>query len=88
MEEAVKEITTQEIIVSPEESVDEVEEEIKKVPSRLRQELHQLAAVWERVSVRPNVSESDVVDSGLAGMYGAKFHALAEEHEQARPNKG
>jgi uncharacterized protein YukE len=88
MERATKEITTEEIIVSPEQSVDEGKEEIRKVPSRLRQELHRLAAVWERVSVRSSVSGSDVVGSGLSRMYSAKFHALAEEHEQARPNKG
>jgi hypothetical protein len=89
MERATKEITTEEIIVSPEQSVDEGKEEIRKVPSRLRQELHRLAAVRERVSVRSSVSGSDVVvGSGLGWMYGAKFEALAEEHEQARPNKG
>jgi hypothetical protein len=46
MEKAPKEITTEEIIVSLQESVDEVREEIKKVPSRLRQALRRLAAVW------------------------------------------
>ncbi len=81
------EITTEEIIVSPQESVDEVREEIKKVPSRLRQTLRRLAAVWERLSVRSNVSGSDVAGSSLGGMYGAKFHALTEEHEQVRPDK-
>jgi DNA gyrase/topoisomerase IV subunit A len=90
MEKAAKEITTtEEIIVSPEESVDEVKEEIKKVPATLGQELHRLAAVWERVSDRSRVSRSDVVvGSGLGGMYGAKFQALAKEHEQVRPDKG
>jgi hypothetical protein len=73
MEKAAKQIPTEEIILSPEESVEEVKEEIKKVPSRLHQGLHRLAAVWERGSVRTNVSEESygVVDSGLAGMYGA-----------------
>jgi hypothetical protein len=92
MEKAAKQIpTTEEIILSPEESVEEVKEEIKKVPSRLHQGLHRLAAVWERDSVGANVSEESygVVDSGLAGMYGAKFQALAKEHKQeVRPNKG
>jgi hypothetical protein len=90
MEKAPKEITTtEEIIVSAEEGVDEVKEEIKKVPSRFRQELRRLAAVRERLSVRPSVSEWDaVVGWGLGGMYGAKFDALAKEHEQVRPDKG
>jgi hypothetical protein len=89
MEKAAKQIPTEEIILSPEESVDEVKEEIRKVPSRLRQGLHRLAAVWERDSVRPNVSESyGVVGSGLTGMYGAKFQGLAKEDEQGRPDKG
>jgi hypothetical protein len=79
--------TTEEIIVSPEESVDEVKEEIRKAPSRLRQELHRLAGVWKRVSVRSSVSGSDVVGSGLAGMYCAKLQALAKEHERVRPAK-
>ena len=75
MEKAAKQIATEEIILSPEEGMDEVKEEMKKVPSRLRQGLHRLAAVWERDSVRANVSEESyggVVDCGLAGMYGAK----------------
>jgi hypothetical protein len=73
--------TTPEIIT--EEIVAEAKEEAKEAPSRLRQELHRLAAVWERGSVRPRVSESEVVEgSGLGGMYGAKFQALAKEHEQ------
>jgi hypothetical protein len=89
MDKAAKEIYTEEIIVSPEESVYEVKEEIRKVPSKLRQGPHRLAAVWERISVRPIVSGSNVVvGSGLAGMYGAKFQALAEEHERVRPDKG
>ena len=90
MEKAAKQIpTTGEIIVSPEEGVDEVKEEIKKVPSKLGRGLHRLAAVGERVSVRSRGSGSDViVGSGLGGMYGAKFAALAKEHEQVRPDKG
>ena len=79
--------TTEEIIVSPEEGVDEVKEEIRKVPSRLRLGLHRLAVVWERVGARPSVSGSDVIGSGLGGMYGAKFQSLGEEHEQVRPDK-
>lgn len=89
MEKAANEITTaEEIIVFPEESVDEVKEEIKKVPSRLRQKMKPItAAVWE--CVHPSVSESDsVAGSGLAGMYGAKYQALAKEHEQVRLDKG
>ena len=92
MEKAAKQIpTTEEIILSPEESVEEVKEEIKEVPSRLRQGLRRLAAAWERDSVRANVSEESyggVVDCGLGGMYGAKFQALAKEHEQGHPDKG
>ena len=88
MEKAANEITTEEIIVSPQESVDEVKEEIKKVPSKLSQALHRLAALGERVSVRSSVSRSDVVGSGLGRMYGAKFQALAKEHEQVRQDKG
>jgi len=88
MEKAVKQISTEEIILSPEESVDEVKEEIKKVPSRLRQRLRWLAAVWERDGVRSNASESvGVVGSGLTGMYGAKFQGLATEDEQVRSDK-
>ena len=80
--------TSEEIIVSPQESADEVREEIRKVPpSRLRQALRRLAAVGERLSVQSSVSGSDVAGSGLAGMYGAKSHALTEEHEQVRPDK-
>ena len=88
MEKAAKETINEEIIVSPEEIVDEVKEEVKKAPSRLRKKLRQLAAVWERASVRSSASGSDVMGcSGLAGMYSAKFQALAKEHEQARPDK-
>lgn len=87
MEKAAKEITTEEIIASPEEIVDEVKEEVKKAPSRLRQKLRQLEAVWERASARSSAFESDVTGSGLAGMYGAKFQALAKEHEQVHPDK-
>jgi tyrosine-protein phosphatase YwqE len=57
---------TPEIIT--EEIVAEAKDEVKEAPSRIRKKLRQLAA-------------SDVVDSSLAGMYGAKFQALAKEHE-------
>jgi hypothetical protein len=88
MEKAAKETTTEEIIGYPEELVDEVKEEVKEVPSRLRRKLGRLAAVWERASIRSSASGSDVMGSGLAGIYGAKFQALAKEHEQVRPDKG
>jgi predicted esterase YcpF (UPF0227 family) len=66
----------------------EVKEEVIEAPSRLRQQLHRFAVVWERVSVRSSVSESyGVVGSGLGGMYGAKFRALAREHEQVKPRE-
>ena len=80
MEKAAKQIpTTEEIILSPEESVEEVKEEIKKVPSRLHQGLRRLAAAWERDSVRANVSESNVGSSDLGGIYNAKWQALDKE---------
>ena len=78
----IPEIISEEIVATTEEIVAEAKEEAKEAPSRLLQELHRLAAVWERVSVRPSVSESDVVGSGLGGMYGAKFQALAKEYEK------
>ena len=62
-----------------EEIVAEAMEEIIEAPSRLRQGLHRLAAVWERVSVRPSASGSDVIGSGLARMYNAKWQALDKE---------
>ena len=80
MEKAAKQIpTTEEIILSPEESVEEVKEEIKEVPSRLRQGLHRLAAAWQRDSVRTNISESTVGSYSLGGMYNAKWQALDKE---------
>jgi hypothetical protein len=89
MDEAAKEITTtEEIILSPEGSVDEVKEEIKRVPSGLHQALHQLAAAWGGLSDRPSASRSDVVvGASLVGMYGAKWQALDKEHEHGRPHK-
>jgi hypothetical protein len=92
MEKAAKgvspEIVTEEIVATTEEIVTEVKEEVIEAPSRLRQALHRLAALWERVSVRSSVSESDAAGFSLGGMYGAKFQALAKEHEQVRPDKG
>jgi predicted esterase YcpF (UPF0227 family) len=81
-------IITEEIAATTEEIVAEVKDEVIETPSRLRQALHRLAALWDRVSVQSSVSRADVVGSGLGGMYGAKFQALAQEHEQGRSNKG
>ena len=75
-------ITTEEIVLTP-----EVKEEVKEAPSKLRQKLRQLAAVWEGANVQSSASGSDVVDSSLTGMYGAKFRALAKESEQGRPHR-
>jgi hypothetical protein len=88
MDKAAKENITEEIIVSPEELVDGVKEELKEAPSRVRQKLRQLATVWGRASVRSSASRSEAVYYGLAGMYGAEFQALAEEHERVRSDKG
>jgi hypothetical protein len=92
MEKAAKgvspEIVTEEIVATTEEIVADVKEEAIEAPSSLRQALHRLAAKWERASVRSSASESNVVSSGLARMYGAKFQALSKEHEQVRPDKG
>ena len=86
--EQAKEITpAEEIMVATEEIVTEAKEEVKEAPSNIRKQLRQLAAVWESDSVRSSASGSDVVGSSLAGMYGAKFQALAKEHEQVRPDK-
>ena len=90
MAEAAKginpQITTEEIMLTP-----EVKEEVKEAPSKLRQKLRkklrQLAAVWEGANVGSSASGSDVVDSSLTGMYGAKFRALAKESEQGRPHR-
>jgi uncharacterized protein YukE len=88
MEKAAKEgAPTDEIKVTTEQIVAEAKEEIKEAPSRIRKKLRQLAAVWEGASVRSSASTSDVVGSNLAGMYGAKWQALAKEHEQVRPDK-
>ena len=75
-------ITTEEIMLTP-----EVKEEVKEAPSKLRQKLRQLAAVWEGANVRSSASASEVVGSSLSGMYGAKWQALGKEHEQGLPDK-
>ncbi len=68
--------------INPLIAPEEVKEEVKEAPSKLRQKLHQLAAVWEGANVRSSASASEVVDSSLSGMYGAKWQALAKESEQ------
>ena len=91
MEKAAKGITpegiTEEIVVTTEEIVAEAKEEAIEAPSRIGQKLRQLAAVWERVSVRSSASETHVIGSGLAGMYSAQFQALAKDHERVHPDK-
>ena len=92
MEKAAKEVApeitpAEEIKVATEQIVAEAKEEVKEAPSRLRAKLRQLAAVWEGASVRSAASGSDVMGSSLAGMYGAKWQALAKEDEQVRPDK-
>jgi hypothetical protein len=92
MEKAAKEVApeippAEEIKASTEEIVAEAKDEVKEAPSRLRKKLRQLTAVWRGASARSSASGSDVVGSSLAGMYGAKFQALAKEHEQGRPDK-
>jgi hypothetical protein len=86
--EKAKEITPAgEIMVTTEEIVAEANDEVKEAPSRIRKKVRQLAAVWEGASVRSSASGSDVVGSSLAGVYGAKWQALAKEDEQVRPDK-
>ena len=92
MEKAAKETApeitpAEELKLSSEQIVAEAKEEVKEVPSRLRKKLRQLAAVWEGANVRSSASGSGVVGSSLAGMYGAKWQALAKENEQVRPDK-
>jgi hypothetical protein len=84
MEKAAKGITPEGIT---EEIVAEAKEEAIEAPSRIRQKLGQLAAVWERASVWSSASETDVMGSGFVGMYSAKFQALAKDHERVRPDK-
>ena len=57
MEKVAKEVApeitpTEEIMVTTEEIVAEAKEEAKEVPSRLRQKLHELEAIWERASIQ------------------------------------
>ena len=57
MEKAAKEVAheitpAEEIMVTTEEIVAEAKEEVKEVPSRLRQKLHELGATWERASIQ------------------------------------
>ena len=92
MEKAAKEVApeitpAEEIKITTEEIVAEAKEEVKEAPSRIRKKLHQLAAVWKGANVRLSASGSDVVGSSLAGMYGAKWQALAKESEEGRPDK-
>jgi len=70
-----------------EEIVADVKEEAIEAPSRIRHKLRHLAAVWERASLRSSASKSDVVGSGLAGMYSAKFQALVKDPERVRSDK-
>lgn len=92
MEKAAKEVApeitlAEEIKVSTEEIVADAKDEVKEAPSRIRKKLRQLAAVWERASIRSSASGAEVVGFSLAGMYGAKWQALDKEHEQGRPDK-
>jgi uncharacterized protein YukE len=51
--EKAKEINpAEEIMVTTEEIVAEAKEEAKEAPSRLRQKLHELEAMWERASTQ------------------------------------
>ena len=57
MEKAAKEVATEitpaeEIKVATEEIVAETKEEVKEAPSRLRQRLHEMEAIWERAGVQ------------------------------------
>ena len=57
MEKAAKEVApeitpAEEIMVTTEEIVAEAKEEVKEAPSRLRQKLHELEAIWERASIQ------------------------------------
>jgi gamma-glutamyl:cysteine ligase YbdK (ATP-grasp superfamily) len=90
--EEVKEMATEvkeEVVVTTEQIVSEAKEGVIEAPSRIRQILGYLAAMGEHASVRSNVSGSDdvVVGSSLSGLYGAKFDALAKEHEQVTPRE-
>src|SRR5215211_5058621 len=57
MEKAAKEVApkitpVEEIMITTEEIVAEAKEEAKEAPSKLRQKLHELEAVWERASIQ------------------------------------
>ena len=82
-------ITPEEVTEEVKEMATEAKEGVIEAPSRIRQILHHLAAMGEHASVRSNVSGSDdvVVGSSLSGLYGAKFDALAKEHEQVKPRE-
>ena len=84
MEKAAKGVTPE---IITEEIVAEAKDEVKEAPSRIHNKLRQLAAVWEGASVRSSASGADVVGSSLAGMYGAKWQALAKEHKRVLPDK-
>jgi hypothetical protein len=77
----------EEVMVTTEQILTEAKEGVIEAPSRIRRVLGQLAAMLERTSVRESVSGSDDVagGSGLCRMYGAKFDALAKQHEQVTP---
>jgi uncharacterized protein YukE len=48
-----KEITpAEEVMITTEEIVAEAKEEAKEAPSKLRQKLHDLEAMWERASTQ------------------------------------
>ena len=52
MEQAKGITPAEEIKVATEEIVAEAREEAKEAPSRLRQKLHELEAMWERTSTQ------------------------------------
>ena len=52
MEQAKGITPAEEIMVTTEEIVAEAKEEAKEAPSRLRQKLHELEAMWERTSTQ------------------------------------
>ena len=73
--EITPEVVTEEI----KEVATEVKEEVREAPSRIREKLSQLAAVWEGGGVRSSTSGADITDSSLGGMYNAKWQALDKE---------
>jgi uncharacterized protein YukE len=58
MDKAAKEVAPEitpasvEIMITTEQIVAEAKEEAKEAPSKLRQKLHELEAVWERASIQ------------------------------------